>query len=163
MWKCCPNVSATELMRYGLKALLTGGLFLTAGLSAASDQQFLVESSLWLDGQPQQVPAMVVRSQEPGFLMPTESDDGIVDGSWRLQVEVEPADDPLALTDSLWIYVTVDQFADGDWENLADSILGVPEGEVSTLSVSGDDGRHDPATAHVYLEIRTSRLRPAVD
>ncbi len=163
MWKSCLNVSETELMRYHFKTLLAIGLFLAAGLCMASEQQFLVESSLWIDGQAQQVPAMVVQSREPGLLTPMAADGSLIEGDWRLQVEVEPADDPLALSESLWVYVTVDQFVNGDWENLIDSILGVPEGEVSALSVNGDDGPHDPATAQLYLEIRTSRLRPASD
>lgn len=140
---------------------MTGGLLLAAGSSIAGEQQFLVESTLWLDGQVQHVPAMVVKAQEPGLLMPTAPDGGVSEGSWRLQVEVEPVDDPLVPTESLWVNVTIDQFEDGVWTNLSDSLLGVPEGETATLSVDDGDNAPDPTTAQLYLEIRTSRLRPA--
>ncbi len=142
---------------------MTGGLLLVTGSSIASDQQFLVESTLWLEGQSQPVPAMVVKAREPGFLMPAAEGGSVSDGSWRLQVEVDLVDDPLIPTDSLWVTVTIDQFEDGAWENLIDSMLGVPEGEIATLSVVDGDNASDPATAHVYLEIRTSRLRPATN
>jgi len=140
---------------------MTGGLLLAAGSSVASEQQFLVETTLWLEGQARQVPAMVVKAREPAFLMPAAEDGSVSDGNWRLQVEVDPVDDPLIPTDSLWVNITIDRFENGTWENLTDSMLGVPEGEIATLSVVDGDNAPDPTTAQVYLEIRTSRLRPA--
>jgi hypothetical protein len=77
---------------------------------------------------------------------------------WRLEVEVEPVNDAYAPTDTLWIHVGVHQQIDGEWERLADSILGVPEGETATFSVVDDDAAATPETAAVYLRIRTRRV-----
>lgn len=122
-------------------------------------EQYLIEAELWLDGEKQGTPTLVVNAGSPASIARLD-DDG--SDSWRLEVEVESADSHiLSPGDALWVNVSVHQSVNGRWEHLADSILGVPEGQTATLSVVDGDAESSPETAAVYLRIKTSRMRPA--
>lgn len=145
-------------MHFGRFCLILLGACLAASLAAAqAPERFLVESSLWLDGEAQTVPVLVVTAAEPGLLLP----ETVSEGGWRMEVQARPVDDPLSPSDSLWIEVTLSLFEDGQWLPLIDSMLGVPEGETATLSVVEEGQQASPETAQVYLQLKTSRLRPA--
>lgn len=134
---------------------LIGGIFVLAlatAQSAAADQAFLVEAELWLDGVRRGTPSLQVLANSPASIEVGGDEQG-----FRLEVEVEPVNDAYAPSDTLWIHVGVHQQVEGEWELLADSILGVPEGETATFSVVDDDAAATPETAAVYLRIRTRR------
>ncbi|MFU8830856.1 MAG: hypothetical protein ACNA7J_01755 [Wenzhouxiangella sp.] len=120
-------------------------------------EQFLVEAELWIDGEQRGTPTLIIEAGEPANM-----EVGDETSAWRLEVEVErPAGIDMAPAGSLWLHIGVHQQSDGEWEHLADSILGVPEGETATLSVVDGDAPATPETAAVYLRIKTSRMRPA--
>jgi hypothetical protein len=138
-------------MSFALLALALSG--------AVAAEQYLVEIELWLDGEQQGTPALVV---EAGSMASISRGDVESDEVWRLEIEVEPADSHiLSPGDALWVHVGVHQKIDGEWEHLADSILGVPEGQTATFSVVDGEAESTPETAAVYLRIKTSRMRPA--
>lgn len=118
--------------------------------------EYLVEAELWLDGQSAGTPVLMVNADEAAMI---ERGTGGDDAGWRLTIKVEPADaDPLAPSGSLWLHVELQQQNEGAWSAVADSILGVPEGETATLSVVDGEAEPLPETADVYLRVKTSRL-----
>ncbi|MEN1727309.1 MAG: hypothetical protein AAGJ52_02605 [Pseudomonadota bacterium] len=152
----------TGVMRWLMACLLAGSGLTATGLFAnqASDsEQFLIESELWIDGELQAVPVMVIGLGEPGYLLQTNEEGRVEEGGWRLEFNADLADDPLNLSDALWVDVQLSIFEEGRWEPLLDSMLGVPEGEYSTISIS-DEGEQ-PSTEHseVYLRLRVARLQ----
>jgi len=143
-----------------LCTILAGGCLAATGLSAQVPEQFLIDSELWLDGERHELPALVISDNDPGFLLETNDEGRVEEGGWRLEIGTDPVDDPLALSDSLWLNVRLSLFEDGEWVPVLDSMLGVPEGEFSTLSVSEQDATPGPQTSEVYLRLLASRLRP---
>ncbi|MCC5865902.1 MAG: hypothetical protein JJU31_12330 [Wenzhouxiangella sp.] len=135
----------------GLSLLLAG---LLAAPALAADR-YLVESSLWLDGQLAGTPTLIVEADEPASL----ERGGEV--GFRLTLMVEPVLDELVPQDILWLHVTIEQLGDEGWEELADSMLGAREGEPTTLSVVEAGQEATPESASLFLEARISRLRPA--
>ncbi len=120
-------------------------------------EQFLVEAELWIDGEQRGTPTLIIDAGESASM---EVDDGTA--AWRLEVEVErPAGIDMAPAGSLWLHIGVHQQSEGEWQHLADSILGVPEGETATLSVVDGDAPATPELAAVYLRVKTSRMRRA--
>lgn len=118
--------------------------------------EYLIEAELWLDGESAGRPVLLVKAGEPASI---ERGAGDASTGWRLTIEVEPADtDPLAPSGSLWLQVEVQRQDENGWSAVADSILGVPEGDTATLSVVDGDAESRPETAAVYLRIKTSRL-----
>ena len=150
-------------------SMLIAGLLLAIVAQAQDQRRYLIEPELWLDGQAQAASPLVVSVDEPGLLI--GSDDGsddeghnrvdAFDGDWRLEVRARPMDDPLELSQSLWIDLRLELFRSGQWVRVLDSMLGVPEGEVSTLSVADEGQVPTPETAEVYLRLRTQRLQRA--
>lgn len=102
---------------------------------------------------------MVIGVDEPGFLLSTDEEGRAEEGSWRLELRSSPVDDPLGLSQSLWVEVRLSLFRAGFWEPVLDSILGVPEGEFSSLSVTPDDQTPSPEASEVYLRLRTERVQ----
>jgi hypothetical protein len=134
------------------------GLLLAGLAGAEAPEQYRVESQLWLDGEPQEVAPMIIGVDQPGFLLQTNEDGRATEDSWRLELRASPVDDPLGLSQSLWVEVRLSLFRGGFWEPILDSMLGVPEGEFSTLSITPDGLDPAPETAEVYLRLRTERL-----
>jgi len=149
---------------HALRALLMAGACLAAtGLFAQDAEQFLIESELWLNGERQQVPVMVVGENEPGFLLNTNDQGRVEEGGWRLEFTANLADDPLNLSDALWVNVLLSVFESDSWNPVLDSMLGVPEGEFSSLSVGTEGEESSPENAEIFLRLRTSRMRQADD
>ena len=139
--------------------VLTIALLALALSGAVSAEQYLVEAELWLDGELQGTPSMIVAAGSPASISRGDLEQ---DAIWRLEIEVEPAASHiLSPGDALWIHVGLHQKIDGEWEHLADSMLGVPEGQTATFSVVDGDVESSPENAAVYLRIKTSRLRLA--
>jgi len=125
------------------------------GMAQANDQ-FVVESELWIEGQVHEVPVMIVTAGEPAMVSRKED---LGEERWRLEIELEPDGDALSPVPTHWVSVAIQQFSDGEWEFLADSILGVPEGQVATLSVDeGDVSDPSPENSMVFMNIGVSRL-----
>lgn len=143
-------------MRWPLAFAGFVALGLAAVPPAAAESSFLVEGELWLDGVQRGTPTLQVRPNSPASI-----EVGDEEQAWRLEVEVEPVDDTYAPADTLWIHVAVDQKVDGDWQRMADSMLGVPEGEPAIFSIVDDDAAATRETATVYLQIRTTRAADA--
>ena len=138
------------------RALVGFGLLLCLFChAAAAEQRYLVEAELWLDGVQRGTPSLLISANTEASLETGDDETG-----WRLELEVEPVDDDYAPANALWVHVTVHQRTDGIWEHLVDSIVGVPEGEVATVSVVDGDADARPETAAVYLRLRTRRHVP---
>ena len=131
--------------------------FVLAAVAVAEEPRFLVEAELHIDGVQRGTPSMLLTAGSPASLETGSDEDG-----YRLEVEIEPVDATTAPANSLWLHVAVFERAGGDWEELVDSILGVPEGDTATLSVVDGDAMATPETAAVYLRIRVTR-EPAAD
>lgn len=140
-----------------LKSAIVVAATLVAGVAVA-DQQYLIESELWLEGRLTEVPVMIVASGEAASMSPLT---GSGEPQWRLEIEVERAAEHLMSPgDALWIHVSVRRKTDDEWEHLTDTILGVPEGERATLSIVDGGIEATPENSDLYLRVRTSRLRP---
>ena len=137
-----------------MAAALLPGLFWSA---AATEPSYLVEAELWIDGVKRGTPSLLILANTEARL-----ETGDEESAWRLEVEVEPVDDGYAPAGTLWVHVAVHQRSGEIWEHLADSILGVPEGEFATLSVVDGGAPPDPETAAVYLRVRPSMAVAAV-
>jgi hypothetical protein len=132
---------------------------LVFGTAQAGDQ-FLIETELWVDGQLRGAPVLVVSAGQSAMMSRMDEQGLIEDGNWRLEVEVEPDNDRLSPVQIHWVSVAVQQLSDGEWDYLADSILGVPEGEFASLSIVDEGQEPTPESAQLYLRLRTSRLKP---
>lgn len=133
------------------------GLFTLLAGNVLAEERFLIEVELWLQGEKHGEPIMVVTAGEEASISRT---DEAGEEGWRLTVEVErPGRQEGAPFGALWLHVGVHQLLDGTWEHLADSILGVPEGQAATLSVvEGEVERPGPENSIVFLTARTSRV-----
>ncbi len=129
----------------------------TSGIAKGSEPHFLIEMELWLHGEQHGVPIMVVEADNPASVEQSNGDTG-----WRVDIEVEkPAAYEQAPGDALWLHVGVHEKIDGEWDLLADSILGVPEGQPATMTVvEGEVSDPSPENSIVYLRATTSRLQP---
>jgi hypothetical protein len=121
--------------------------------TSAAEPQFLVEARLWIEGESRGEPRFVVEPNAEANIAV-----GAPEGVWQLTVKVEPVEDAFAPANTLWMHLGVDQRTAEGWEELTDSLLGVPEGEWATLSVVEGETESTPETASVYLEVRASRL-----
>ena len=135
-------------------------LLLSAGLvPAAGGEQYMVEMDLWIDGEQQGTPIVVVA---PGKLASVEVADASGDRGWKIDVRVEPpAVSEGAPGGAIWLDLAVYEQREGEWEPLADSLLGVPEGRTGTMSVvePGVD-QASAENSRVHLTTQASRLRP---
>ena len=143
-----------SVVRLALAFVLTAALALAAIQPAAAEQRFLVEGELWIDGVERGTPSLLVPANSPASIEVGEDQQG-----WRLEVEVEPVNDGYAPADTLWVHVAVEQRVDGDWERLADTMLGVPEGETATFSIVDREDPATPEAAKVFLRLRTTRAQ----
>jgi hypothetical protein len=124
-------------------------VFLPLGSAiAAEPARFLVEAKLWIGGEQMGTPSLIVPANSPGSV-----EVGDVDSGWRLGVLVEPVTDAYAPADTLWMHVDIHQKIDGQWEVVADSLLGVPEGENATFSVVEGKQAATAESASLYLQI----------
>ncbi len=133
-------------------SLIAIALLVLAVQALADQPQYHVEAELWIDGVKRGTPSLLIKANTEASLETGDEDD-----RWRLEVEVEPVDDVFAPADTLWVHVAVHHRLGDHWDHLLDSIVGVPEGEVATVSVVDGDTMATPETAAVYLRIRTTR------
>ncbi len=137
--------------------MLLGSLaaLLAAGFASATD--YVVESSVWIDGELRGTPTVVVESDKEATIEMAQGDTG-----WRMTLLVEaPMDHEGAAPDAIWIRVGISERIDGDWEFLTDSMLGVRTGATGSFSVvdPGIDAA-TPETSRLFVELNA---RPAED
>ena len=75
--------SSAGVMRWLMACMLAGGSLTATGLFASDAPQFLIESELWIEGEPQEVPVMVIGLDEPGYLLQTNEEGRVEEGGWR--------------------------------------------------------------------------------
>ncbi len=121
---------------------------------AVAGSEHRVELDLWLDGVHQGEHQLDLKAGEPGELVhePHGADSG-----WRLVFEIESPDPAEgAPSNALWVHVEIHHKQDGQWDMLADSLLGVVEGRPATLSVvEGPADDRGPDGSLVFLTLRT--------
>lgn len=149
-------------MAGAVKLLLVLLSVLAAGVSAAVDgegDQYMVEMELWIDGEQRGTPMVVLPPGEPGSI---EVGDESGDGGWRIELLVEPpARAEGAPAGAIWLNLSVFEQREGEWEPLADSLLGVPEGRSATMSVvEAGVEQATPENSQVHLTASASLLRP---
>jgi hypothetical protein len=141
-----------------IPALLLPALAAGSGEAALGDQ-YMVEMALWIEGEQRGTPIVVIEPDAPASVAVADES-----GSerWKIELLVEaPSVSEGAPIGATWLNLTVYERRDGEWETLADSLLGVREGRTATMSVVGTG--QEPATKDnslVYLEAQASRLRP---
>jgi len=140
-----------------LPALWAGSVVADGGV------QYVVEMDVWIDGEQQGTPLVVV---EPGKRASVEVGRPAGQRDWRVEVLVQPSASPDADSEgNIWLEMAVYDRSEGELSLLADSLLGVPEGQAGVLSVveSGRPGgaAPDPAESLVHVTVSASRLRPA--
>lgn len=142
------------LLAAALPILVTGSV----GAAEESDQ-YMVEMTLWIDGEQRGTPVVIVEPDSPASV---EVSDEAGHGGWKIELLVEPpAASEVAPAGATWLNLTIFEQRDGEWEPLADSLLGVREGRTGTMSVVEADG--EPATPKnslVHLSAQVSRLQP---
>jgi len=126
-----------------------------AAEEASSDNTYRIESAVWCEGE--------LRGQPRLTLSPGARDSFEVsarDSRWRLTVEVEPpAEAEGAAPESLWLKVDIEQWLDGEWEFLTDTIIGTPLGRPGKITVMGaSDEDSTPDRAPLYVEMVASRI-----
>lgn len=127
--------------------------------AASGDARYMVEMELWINGEQRGTPLVVLPPGEQGSVE-VHDEDG--DQGWKIEVLVEaPAASDKAVLGSTWLNLAVHELRDGEWSLLADSLLGVPEGRSTSMSVVGSE--IEEATrenSRVHLSARASRMRP---
>lgn len=138
--------------------LLLAPLVLAGGTSAADAERYMLEMEVWFEGEYRDAPVLVVESGEPASI-DVEGVEGR--SGWKIEVQVNPPGPGEGAPDgAIWMDFSIHQQEDGQWEHLADSMLGVHEGRTGTLSVANDEGQASPESSLVYVEVLASRLRP---
>ncbi len=132
----------------------------TAGSAVCAQQgdRYMVDMTLWIDGEQRGTPVVVV---EPGAPASVEVSNPS-GGGWKIELLVEPpAASEAAPAGATWLNLTIYEQRDGQWEPLADSLLGVREGRAGTMSVvEAGDKPATPRNSLVHLSVQLSRLRP---
>jgi len=127
-------------------------------MAQADDEaaHYLISFELWMHGEPVDAPRMIVEAGQPASM---EMDGPR--GHWRIEAEVErPAANEYAPDDALWLHLAVHERVDGEWEVLADTMLGVPEGQPATFSVvEGEIDEPSPEDSLMFLRATTSRVQ----
>ena len=146
-----PEVALIRLVTCAWLALL-------GQVSFAANEQFLVEAELWIDGQQLGTPSLQMTANSPASVSASGDDEG-----YKLEVMVEPVTDHYAPENTVWLHVEVHQKLSGQWDSLADSLLGVREGETATFSLVEGEQVASPDTAEVYLRISAHRVEPEAE
>lgn len=138
--------------------LLVVALLALAGSASASDvDKYMLEMKVWIEGEHRDDPLLVVDAGEPASIA-FENADGRT--GWKLDVQVDPPGPGEGAPEgAIWVDFSIHQLENGQWEHLADSMIGVHEGRTGTLSVANGEGESTPQNSLVYVEVRTSRMR----
>lgn len=141
------------------KPLLFLALSVLAGSASASEvKRYMLEMTVWIEGERREAPVLIIDSGEP-----TSIDFEGAEGrrGWKIEVQVNPPGPGEGAPEgAIWMDFSIHRQEDGQWEHLADSMLGIHEGRTGTLSVASEDGQASPENSLVYVEVLASRLRP---
>jgi len=121
--------------------------------------QYMVEMELWIDGEQRGTPIVVTPAEEPATVEIGDPGGG---DRWKIELVLEPpAASEGAPGGAIWLNLSVYERRDGEWELLADSLLGVPEGRSATMTViDAGDGPATRENSLVHLTAQASLLRP---
>jgi hypothetical protein len=123
------------------RAVAVSCLLLAATWASAQDAgssepgRYRIETAVWSEGQLRGEPELELAAGKAGRFVVRGPE-----SAWRIGVEVEPPEaheqaDPGAL----WLKVGIEQWIDGEWVFLTDTMLGTPAGEPGRISVVEDD------------------------
>ncbi|WP_376690751.1 hypothetical protein [Wenzhouxiangella sp. EGI_FJ10409] len=137
----------------------TLSIALVGSAAASGDDRYMVEMELWIDGEQRGTPLVVLPPGEQGSVE-VRNEEG--DQGWKIEVLVEaPAATQSAPLGSTWLNLAVHELQDGEWNLLADSLLGVPEGRSTSMSVVGSEVEQATReNSRVHLSARASLMRP---
>lgn len=144
------------MTRY-MTAVLTLVLAFVAGSAMAAGDRYMIDLALWINGEKVGEPMVIVEAGKPASILKQDEEDA---SGYRVELEVEhPGPEEGAPGGAIWLHVGVSELADGSWENLADSMIGVVEGETGTISVvEGEVAQPEPGNSIVYLTANPLRL-----
>lgn len=137
---------------------LVAALVLAAAmpLAAATDApRYRIEASVRCGGELRAQPRLILAAGEPESFE-VEADDR----RWRLSVEVEePSATEGANPDALWLRVGIEEWIEGEWDPLTDTMIGTPLGRPGRVSVA-DPGEEDLPSSEVslYVELVATRI-----
>lgn len=94
---------------------------------AAMPAHYQVEAELTVADQLQRLAPLRTPAHESNVLWS--------DGQWRLSLSVNPLDDPYAPSIALWVTVLLEDFSEGHWQAINESVLGGPASQWLTVSV----------------------------
>lgn len=136
---------------------LTLMLALVAGSVMAAEDRYMIDMSLWINGEKVGQPMVIVEAGKPASIMKGDEEDA---SGYRVELEVEhPGPGEGAPGGAIWLHVAVSELDDGRWRELADSMIGVVEGETGTISVvEGEVAQPEPENSIVYLTASPLRL-----
>lgn len=140
-----------------LLPLTLAGSALARGVDA--DQRYAVEMELWIDGELRGAPSIVAVAGQSASV---EVANASANDGWKIELLVEPPGvSEGAPVGAVWLELVVYERGDREWETLADSLLGVPDGQTAVMSVVGAGIEEaEPENSLVYLMARATRLQP---
>lgn len=147
----------TTTVRHLFCVLLLSAATGAAGAAENDLPRFHVESAVWCSGELRGQPELLL---EPGRSGQFEID--APDSRWRLSVEVEsPSENEGAGPDAVWLKIDIEEFVNGHWEFITDTMLGVPLGQPGRITVVDQaEAGSDPDQVPLYVEITTTAVEP---
>lgn len=147
------------MLRFELARVVLATIALAVALPAAATE-YVVDSTVWIDGERSGSPRLVVESGTPATV---EVAYGEV--AWRMDVVVEaPMAEEGAASDAIWVRVGISERIDGEWIFLTDSMLGVRHGATGAFSVVESDVEiATPESARLYVEMTVSEVPADAD
>lgn len=147
------RMTVTRLWICLVASFMAGG----AGASEPAGTKYRVESEVWCSGD--------LRGQPELLIAPGESQHFEIDAPntrWRLNVGVEPpAESEGAAPGAVWLKVDIEQFVDGKWQFITDTMLGTPLGQPGRITVvEQGQTESDPGTAPLYVEMTATAVEP---
>lgn len=132
-------------------------LAMIAGSAVAAEDRYMIDMSLWINGEKMGEPMVIVEAGKPASIMQKDEEDT---SGYRVELEVEkPEPEEGAPGGAIWLHVAISDLVDGQWNELAESMIGVVDGETGTISVvEGEVGEPRPENSIVYLTASPSRL-----
>ncbi|MDT8450900.1 MAG: hypothetical protein RQ847_12095 [Wenzhouxiangellaceae bacterium] len=135
-------------------ALVAAG---ASGASEPAETKYRVESAVWCSGSLRGEPELVLVPGTPG-----QFEINGADSRWRLNVEVEPSTEyEGAAPGAVWLKVGIEQYVDGQWQFITDTMLGTPLGQPGRITVvEQGQAESDPDTAPLYVEMTATAVAP---
>lgn len=148
-------------MQMKISQALATLLLLAVGACALAETevgpQYSVKTKVWMDGELRGTPELVVQAESDAMIENRSGDD-----AWRMHVLIEaPDESENAMDGAIWIKLGIEQEADGEWEFLTDTMLGLPPGQTGSISVV-DEGVEiaTPENANLFVEVT---VQPVAD